>query len=145
MKEKINTVILLFTRWATAIFLVDSIALIAFRGKEARLYAADVLVILALALVCAILYVLLLSDRFFSKKKMLLMQFVYFIIIDALVLTTGQLLNWFSFRHLKTFLVFESVIIGVISITVLYSYKSDSATAKKMTEKLKNLGSEEEK
>ncbi|MBR6295175.1 MAG: DUF3021 family protein [Treponema sp.] len=141
MKEKINTVILLFTRWATAIFLVDSIALIAFRGKEARLYAADVLVILAL--VCAILYVLLLSDRFFSKKKMLLMQFVYFIIIDALVLTTGQLLNWFSFRHLKTFLVFESVIIGAYLVTVIYSYKTDSSTARKMNEKLRHMKSED--
>ena len=143
MKEKINTVILLFTRWATAIFLVDSIALIAFRGKEARLYAADVLVILALALVCAILYVLLLSDRFFSKKKMLLMQFVYFIIIDALVLTTGQLLNWFSFRHLKTFLVIESVIIGAYLVTVIYSYKTDSSTARKMNEKLRHMKSED--
>ena len=141
MKEKINTVILLFTRWATAIFLVDSIALIAFRGKEARLYAADVLVILAL--VCAIPYVLLLSDRFFSKKKMLLMQFVYFIIIDALVLTTGQLLNWFSFRHLKTFLVFESVIIGAYLVTVIYSYKTDSSTARKMNEKLRHMKSED--
>lgn len=143
MKEKINTVILLFTRWATAIFLVDSIALIAFRGKEARLYAADVLVILALALVCAILYVLLLSDSFFSKKKMLLMQFVYFIIIDALVLTTGQLLNWFSFRHLNTFLVFESVIIGAYLVTVIYSYKTDSSTARKMNEKLRHMKSED--
>lgn len=143
MKEKIQAVILLFTRWATAIFLVDSAALLAFRGKEARLYATDVLVILALALVCAVLYVLILGDRVFSKEKMLLMQLLYFVLIDALVLATGELLNWFSFRHLNTFLIFEGVIVGAYLVTVIYSYKSDSSTARKMNEKLKAIRSDD--
>ena len=131
MKEKLNTIILIFTRFATAIFLIDSIALLSFKGKEAKLYALDVLI--------------LLSDRNFSKKKMLAMQIIYTLIINAIVLVIGHYLKWFSFCNISTFFIFESVIIGVITITILYSYKSDSATAKKMTEKLKNLGSEEEK
>ena len=63
MKEKLNTIILIFTRFATAIFLIDSIALLSFKGKEAKLYALDVLIILGIAFICALLYVLLLSDR----------------------------------------------------------------------------------
>ena len=145
MKEKLNTIILIFTRFATAIFLIDSIALIAFKGKEAKLFATDILAILGIALLCAVFYILLLSDRNISKKKMLIMQLAYFAIINTIVLIAGLLLKWFSFCKLSTFFIFESVIIGVISITVLYSYKSDSATAKKMTEKLKKLESEEEK
>lgn len=145
MKEKLNTFILIFTRFATAIFLIDSIALLSFKGKEAKLYALDVLIILGIAFICALLYVLLLSDRNFSKKKMLAMQIIYTLIINAIVLVIGHYLKWFSFCNISTFFIFESVIIGVITITILYSYKSDSATAKKMTEKLKNLGSEEEK
>ena len=143
MKEKLNTIILIFTRFATAIFLIDSIALLSFKGKEAKLYALDVLIILGIAFICALLYVLLLRN--FSKKKMLAMQIIYTLIINAIVLVIGHYLKWFSFCNISTFFIFESVIIGVITITILYSYKSDSATAKKMTEKLKNLGSEEEK
>ena len=145
MREKLNTVILIFTRFSTAIFLVDSIALLAFKGKDAKLYATDILFILGLALACAILYVLFLSDRNISKKKMFLMQLLCFALINTLVLTTGYFLHWFSFRHIKTFFAFESVIIGVCFITIFYSYKSDSITAKRMTEKLKNLESEKDK
>lgn len=139
MRDKINTLILIFTRFATSIFLIDSIVLLAFKGKEAKLYATDILVILGLALVCALLYILLLNDRSISKGKMFLMQLIYFVIIDALVLFVGNFLNWFSFQHIKTFLAFESVIVLVIFITVFYSYRIDSLTAKKMNEKLKSL------
>ena len=132
---------MIFTRFATSIFLIDSIILLAFKGKEAKLFATDVLVILGLAFICAVLYILLLNDRNISKGKMFLMQLIYFFIIDALVLVVGELLNWFSFRHIKTFLAFESVIVLVIFLTIFYSYKSDSLTAKKMNEKLKSLES----
>ena len=139
MRDKINTLILIFTRFATSIFLIDSIVLLAFKWKEAKLYATDILVILGLALVCALLYILLLNDRSISKGKMFLMQLIYFVIIDALVLFVGNFLNWFSFQHIKTFLAFESVLVLVIFITVFYSYRIDSLTAKKMNEKLKSL------
>lgn len=139
MREKLNTLILIFTRFSTVIFLIDSIALLAFKGNKAGLYATDILVILALALVCAALYLLLLNDKKTSKTKMLLLQLLYFAIINTLVLFVGNFLNWFSFCHVKTFVVFEGVIISVIVITIVYSYKSDAATAKRMIEKLKAL------
>ena len=69
MKEKLNTLITVFTRFSTVIFLLDSIALLAFKGKDASLSALDVLVILGIALICGILYVLILSDKNVSKKK----------------------------------------------------------------------------
>ena len=139
MKEKLNTVILIFTRFATVIFLLDSIALLLFKGKEAKLFATDILVILGIALLCGILYVLFLDDRNVSKRKMFTMQLLYFLIVDAIVLVTGYFFKWYSFCHISTFIIFESVIIAVCFVTILYSYKSDSITAKKITEKLKNL------
>ena len=145
MKETIEDIISLFTRFSTTIFLVDSIALLAFKGKQAKLLAIDVLCILGIALVCAIFYVLLLSDRNISKKKMFCLQLLYFVIIDTVTLTTGHLLHWISFCHWKTVAVFECVIIGVCAITILYSYRIDSNTAKKISEKLKILESEKEK
>ena len=142
MREKLNTLILLFTRFATSIFLIDSIVLLTVKGREAKLLATDILVILALALVCALLYILLLSDRYLSKKKMFLLQLLYFIIIDALVVFTGYLLCWFSFKYLPSFLAFEGVIIAAVAITIIYSYRADSITAKKMNKKLQSLEAE---
>ena len=139
MKEKLNTLITISTRLSTVIFLIDSIALLAFKGKDACLSAVDVLVILGIALICGLLYVLILSDKNVSKKKMFLLQLLYIAIVNVIVLAIGHFLKWFSFCHIKTFLVFESVIIGVCVITLIYSYKCDSITAKKMTEKLKDL------
>ena len=94
MREKLNTLILIFTRFSTVIFLIDSIALLAFKGNKAGLYATDILVILALALVCAALYLLLLNDKKTSKTKMLLLQLLYFAIINTLVLFVGNFLNY---------------------------------------------------
>lgn len=145
MKDKLNTVISIFTRFSTAIFLIDSIALLAFKGREAKLYAMDILIILAIALMCALFYILLLSDRNISKEKMFLMQLAYFAIINATVLTAGYFLHWYSFCHIKNFFAFESVIVSVILVTVLYSYKADSNAAKKMNEKLKALESSSDK
>lgn len=139
MKEKLNTLILMFTRFATAIFLVDSIVLLAFKGKEARLLAIDVLVILALAFACSVLFVLFLDDKEFSKKKMILMLLAYFAVVDVLVLAAGQLLNWISFCHIKTVFALETVVVIAFFGTVIYSYKIDANTAKKMNEKLKDL------
>lgn len=139
MKEKLNTVILIFTRFSTAIFLLDSIALFLFKGKEAKLFVTDILVILGIALLCGILYALLLDDRNLSKKKMFAMQLIYFACVDIIVLVTGYFLKWYSFCYMPSFYAFESVIISVCFVTILYSYKGDSITAKKMTEKLKSL------
>lgn len=145
MKEKINTVISIFTRFSTVIFVLDSIALLAFKGKEAKLYVTDILFMLGIALFCALLYTLLLSDKNYSKKKMFLMQLIYILIIDVIVLAIGLLLNWISFCNIKTVFVFESVIIVVCLVTICYSYKLDSFTAKKMNEKLKSLSQENKK
>ena len=139
MREKLNTLILIFTRFATSIFLIDSIVLLVVKGRTAKLMATDILVILALALVCAILYIVLLSDRNVSKTKMFLLQLLYFVIIDGLVLLVGNFLCWFSFSYIKSFLAFEGVIAAVIVITIFYSYRCDSITAKKMNEKLQTL------
>ena len=143
MKEKLNTLILIFTRFATSIFLIDSIVILAFKGREAKLLATDVLVILGLALVCGIFYILLLNDKNVSKTKMFLLQLLYFVIIDGLVLIVGNFLCWFSFQYIKSFFAFEGVIAAVIIITIFYSYRCDSITAKKMNKKLQKLNENE--
>lgn len=139
MKEKINTILSIFTRLATAIFLLDSIILITAYGKEANFLATDIIAILALALVCSVCYLPLLSDKNLSKKKMIIMNITYFLVINVITLTTGYFLNWFCISELRSFGLLESVIVGSYLIVMIYFYKIDSNTAEKLNERLKNF------
>ena len=139
MKEKINTILSIFTRLSTAIFLLDSIILITAYGKEAKFLATDIIAILALALVCSVCYLPLLSDKNLSKKKMIIMNITYFLVINVITLTTGYFLNWFCISEFRSFCLLESVIVGSYLIVMIYFYKIDSNTAEKLNERLKNF------
>ncbi len=139
MNEKLDVLKAMFTRFSTQFLLLDSVLLVLTKGKSARLYAAEVLVILGISAISALLYLLFLYDKDVSKKKMLIMQLSYFVIVDTIVTTAGYFLHWFSFQNIKSFIIFECII-----ITILYSYKVDSNTARKISEKLKILKSEQE-
>lgn len=144
MNEKLDVLKAMFTRFSTQFLLLDSVLLVLTKGKSARLYAAEVLVILGISAISALLYLLFLYDKDVSKKKMFIMQLSYFVIVDTIVTTAGYFLHWFSFQNIKSFIIFECIIIGLCAITILYSYKVDSNTARKISEKLKILKSEQE-
>ena len=111
MKEKLHTLLLLFTHISTSIFLINSIALIILNGSQAKLFASEILAILGIALLCSICYIPFLSDKSFSKTKMILMQIAYFAVINIIVLTVGHFFNWFYFTKLRSFCFFEAVIV----------------------------------
>lgn len=139
MKDKIKTLIYIFSLIVTAIFIIDSIFLLIFKGKGAVLSVVDVLFILLDAFICAFCYLPLLSDKGFSKTKMVLMQTGYFLVINAVVLLTGLFLNWFSFKNPASFFEFEGVIVFSYVLAFFTAYKIDSGTADKMNQKLKQM------
>lgn len=143
MKDKIKTLIYIFSLIVTAIFIIDSIFLLIFKGKESALSVVDVLFILLDAFICALCYLPFLSDKGFSKTKMVLMQTGYFLVINAVVLVTGLFLNWFSFKNPVSFFEFEGVIIFSYVLAIFTAYKIDSGTADKMNQKLKLRDKEE--
>ena len=138
MKEKIQVIISIFTRVVTAIFLFASIYNFSFSGLHACFEVADILLILLIGLISAVCYLPFLGDKIFSKVKMFLMQIIYFVIINSVVLTIGYFRNWFCFEQKSLFFAFESVIILVYAIVMIVSYKVDSEAAEKMNERLKN-------
>ena len=139
MREKFDTFLLMFTRLSTQFCLVDALAHLIFKGVKTKVYSLEFLVILGIASICAVLYVALLINKNVSKKTMLLLQFCYFVIVDTAVIISGYLLEWFSFTRIYEFITFESFILLLIVITILHSYKTNSAVARKMNEKLKEL------
>ncbi|MCR5288678.1 MAG: hypothetical protein K6E51_01655 [Treponema sp.] len=144
MKDKIKTVIYIFSLIVTAIFLIDSVFLYIFKGKQAVLSAVDIMFILLDAFICAVCYLPLLSDKGISKMKMFFLQIGYAFTVNIIVLVTGHFLNWFSFKNPASFFEFEAVILFSYILAFFTAYKIDSGTADKMNEKLKQINEKDE-
>ena len=141
MKEQINTLISIFTRVVSAIFVFTSIYLACFVGFSATFKLKDILFILLIGLISAVCYLPMLGDRTFSKAQMLALQIGYFLVINIVVLVTGYFLTWFCFEDKASFIAFEGVIIAVYLIVMFVSYKVDSGSAEKMNKRLRDRNS----
>lgn len=141
MKEQINTLISIFTRVVSAIFVFTSIYLVCFVGFSATFKLKDILFILLIGLISAVCYLPMLGDRTFSKAQMLALQIGYFLVINTVVLVTGYFLTWFCFEDKLSFIAFEGVIIAVYLIVMFVSYKVDSGSAEKMNKRLRDRNS----
>lgn len=141
MKEQINTLISIFTRVVSAIFVFTSIYLACFVGFSATFKLKDILFILLIGLISAVCYLPMLGDRTFSKAQMLALQIGYFLVINTVVLVTGYFLAWFCFEDKASFIAFEGVIIAVYLIVMFVSYKVDSGSAEKMNKRLRDRNS----
>ncbi|MBP5284241.1 MAG: hypothetical protein J6Y93_06215, partial [Treponema sp.] len=62
MKEKFKELKLMFTRISTQIFLLDAVGLLLFKGKDAKVSATDILVMLGIGGLCSLCYIILLFD-----------------------------------------------------------------------------------
>ena len=142
MKEEINILISIFTRVVSAIFVFTSIYLACFVGFSAKFDLLDIIFILLIGLVSAVCYIPMLGDKNFSKAKMLVLQIVYFLVINTVVLVTGYYLTWFCFQDKASFIAFEGVIVAVYLIVQLVFYKLDSGAADKMNKKLHDLNNQ---
>lgn len=126
----------IFTRVVTAIFLIASIYIALFSGAQQVLSIKDIWAVMLIGAVSAVFYLPFLLDVNYSKTLMVIMQLVYFLVINAVTLCTGYLRSWFSLKSPLNVLSFEVVVISVYAIVMIVSYKIDSASAKKMNEKL---------
>ena len=137
MKEKMNILINIFTRVVTTIFLIVTIYEALFIDINLTFRIIDIWGIMLIGLLCSICYLPLLSEKNYSKAAMIILQAVYFIVINATTLITGFLLHWFNFKNPLAVFSFELIIIFVYIIVMVISYKIDSDSAKEMNKKLK--------
>ncbi len=137
MKEKINILINIFTRVVTTIFLIVTIYEALFVGMDVTFKIIDIWGIMLIGLLCAVCYIPLLSERNYSKAVMIIIQSVYFVVINAATLVTGFLLHWFNFKNPLAVLSFELIIIFVYITVMVVFYKMDYNSAKEMNKKLK--------
>ena len=136
MKEIINIMIKIFTRVVTAIFLIASIYITFFFGTERVVASTDIWAIMLIGFVSAVCYLPFLLEINYSKIALVILQIVYFLIINAVTLVTGASRGWFTFKNPVNTISFEAVIICVYVIVMIVSYIIDSDSAKKMNQKL---------
>lgn len=139
MKEKIKFIISLFTRILSGIIIIDTIILCLRTGKNTQLSLIDIFGIILIAFLCSVLYLPFLTDKVFSKRKMFIMNVLYYIGINIISLSIGFWLKWFYFTKLSSFLPFEIVITGTYVLVMFIFYKIDIDTADKMNQKLKEF------
>ena len=139
MKEKIKFLISIFTRILSGIIIIDSIILCIRTGKNTQLSLVDFFGIILIAFLCSVLYLPFLTDKVFSKRKMIIMNVLYFVGINIISLLTGFWLKWFYFTKLSSILPFELVITGTYVLVMFIFYKIDTDTADKMNQKLKEI------
>lgn len=139
MKEKIKFLISLFTRILSGIIIMDTIILCLRTGKNTQLSLIDIFGIILIAFLCSVLYLPFLTDKVFSKRKMIIMNLLYFLGINIISVLTGFWLHWFYFTKLSSILPFEIVVTGTYILVMFIFYKVDIDTADKMNKKLKEF------
>ena len=137
MKDKINILINIFTRVVTTIFLIVTIYEALFVDINLTFRIIDIWGIMLIGLLCAICYLPLLSEKNYSKAAMIILQALYFIVINATTLITGFLLRWFNLKSPLAVFSFELIIIFVYITVMIVFYKIDYNSAKEMNKKLK--------
>lgn len=136
VKDKIRIMINIYTRVVSCIFLMISVyVLFLFGSSTIRLY--DVVGVNLIGLISAIAFLPLMPDKELSKRKMIIMNAVYFLVINISVFIIGYFLHWFYFKYVQSFITIEIMIIAVYVLTMFISYKVDSNEASKINEKLK--------
>ena len=136
MKEKINILLLIFTRVVTAIFFFASVYEAIFVGMDVSFRIMDVWGIMLIAILCSVGYLPMLSEKEYSKAIMIIFQTLYFLVINAATLATGFFLHWFNLKNPLAVFSFEIIIILVYVTVMVVSYKIDSDSAKEMNQKL---------
>lgn len=132
IKNMMNTFV-----WVTTLVVFSTALYITVFWKGAELVGADILwQILVTSLVCSMGMLMVDPQSGGSKKKMLMVNVLYYIYVNVIVMTAGFLFKWFYIDNLPMvggMLVLIAVVF--LCIRVVF-YLRDRALAAKMMERL---------
>ncbi len=130
------------TRVVTVVFIVATVVSF-FTGNKAQQWSiSDIWGVLIIGIISGLVFGLIFIKRNISKFHVLFYEFVYFIIINALVLRIGLKLNWFS-TDFRSVLIMEGTFILIFVAVYLLFYRFDYKRKRRFSKKHKddiNLG-----
>lgn len=131
-----------FDRFAiitTLIFLFSGIFVAVFWGPNARLGLSYVFAVLILSFVLSVAYSPIELDEKMSRKKRLVLNILFFLLVNVSVAGTGFYLEWFNMENKKMLAGFEFTILTVYAVTMLLTWIHDKQTADKMNDRLRHI------
>lgn len=131
-----------FDRFAiitTVIFLFSGIFIAVFWGTSTEIHLSYVFAVLIISFVLSAIYYPIEMDEKMSRKKRLVLNILYFLIVNVSVAITGFYLGWFTMENKKMLAGFEFTILAVYAVIMLIMWFHDKHTADKMNDRLRHI------
>ncbi|WP_407398141.1 hypothetical protein [Treponema sp.] len=141
-RDFISKLILKFSVINTLVFIFSSLFILVFWGFDVNLNLPYVFGCLGLSFFLALLNCLLEIKDNTSKSKALLYNVLFFIMVNASVVSMGLWLKWFDFKDLGMICGFEVTILVVYGIAGFFNWYAGCIMANKMNDRLSKLKEE---
>lgn len=137
--KRLESMLVLFEKITVGIVFVTAIYIPIFYGWDDVIYADILWQILFLSAVCALGSIILPleGEKELSRKAFLIRVILYYVYVNAAVLSLGFLYGWFTFRNGLQVLGMELAIAFVYGTIWLLVYWSQCQEAKRMNQKLR--------
>ena len=131
LREMILQMINICTRVTTLVFALSTLT------QYEYLPVKDVWYIILIGVISAVSYCIFYIPKKIGKKLMVVIQILYFAIINVSVLLIGKKRQWLNLSDKKSFIIMEGMIVLVYILVTASCYILDYRNANKMNDKLK--------
>ena len=139
-KEMLSVMINICTRVVTLIFIVVSIfnkAGFLYKNTEVSWGLNDILGVLIIGIASGLLFGLFYIKKNISGRIMLVLQIIYFLILNSILLFVGLYLGWFV-KEFSSIIKMEIIFVLIYFVVTLLLYFFDFNEAKKINQKLQS-------
>ena len=139
-KEMLSVMINICTRVVTLIFIVVSIfnkAGFLYKNTEVSWGMNYILGVLIIGIASGLLFGLFYIKKNISGRIMLVLQIIYFLILNSILLFVGLYLGWFV-KELSSIMKMEIIFVLIYFVVTLLLYFFDFNEAKKINQKLQS-------
>lgn len=132
----------LFTRITTMIFLFSGIFIAVFWNPSAKIQLSYIFAVIILSLVLSVFHIPLDVDEKMSKRKTVILNILFFCIVNVSVAVVGFYLEWFNLENKAMLAGFEITILAVYFGATAITWFFDRNVANKMNDRLKEISAE---
>lgn len=139
-KEMLSVMINICTRVVTLIFIVVSIfnkAGFLYKDTEVSWGMNDILGVLIIGIASGLLFGLFYIKKNISGRIMLVLQIIYFLILNSILLFVGLYLGWFV-KEFSSIIKMEIIFVLIYFVVTLLLYFFDFNEAKKINQRLQS-------
>lgn len=135
-KEIFSQMLNLCTRVVTFIFVIATIVTAGFNGNNISFSLSDIWSIIIIGIISGLAFIIFYIPNQISKKMMILLQFLYFVVLNATVLLIGFHQEWFNSADKDSVIIMEVMFVLVYAGVSVLVWSIDFRQANKMNKLL---------